>query len=192
MAPAVLDQPRNVKRSTPPPQMDSEALFEVIQGKQVELPNMSSHSNQISILIFIAIYEHVKKTGSGTAFIESLFGIPTKDDPNKQRRPDVAYVSKARWPLNKVAPDFDPWPVVPNLAVEVISPSDRIVEVNAKISDYFEAGVELVWVVHPRNEMVEVYTAPLQSTKLSRSETLTGGSVLLGFELKLATIFRSN
>lgn len=191
MATAVLDQPRNVKRSTPPPQLDSEALFEVLNGIQVELPSMSSFSSQIANEISIELAIYARTHQLGTVLVEALFNIPTKKDPNKQRRPDVAFLNKARWPLKKQAPDFDPWPVIPNLAVEVISPSDLIVEVNNKISDYFEAGVELVWVVHPRNEMVEVYTAPLHSTKLSKSETLTGGTVLPGFELKLATIFRS-
>lgn len=191
MAPAVLDQPRNVKRPAPLPKVSSEALFEVVQGKRVELPNMSSYSSLINIWIFKAIDKFVEETGLGTTVIEVLFGIPTKDDPDKQRRPDVAYLTKDRWPIDTLPPDSDPWPAVPNLAVEVISPSDRIVEVNTKISDYFEAGVELVWVVHPRNEMVEVYTAPLESRKLSKSETLTGEPVLPGFELKLATIFRS-
>jgi Uma2 family endonuclease len=122
---------------------------------------------------------------------EALFSIPTKGDPDKQRRPDVAYFSKARWPLEKKVPDTDPWPVVPNLAVEVISPNDRIVEVTTKIADYFEAGVELVWVVHPRNEMVEVYTAPLQAKKLGKTETLTAESLLPGFQLPLVQLFRS-
>ncbi len=183
---------RNRKAIYVPPDFDEECLFEVVNGMKVALPNMSAYSSQVAQWILLALYDHVNQSKSGTVLMHALFGTSIRRDPNRQRRPDVAFLSKARWPLKKQAPDFDPWPVVPNLAVEVISPSDLIVEVNTKISDYFEAGVELVWVVHPRNEMVEVYTAPLQSTKLSRSETLTGGSVLPGFELKLATIFRSN
>jgi Uma2 family endonuclease len=190
MAPAVLEPPRRVAKP-PTPLVNSEALFEVVNGQRVELPNMSSFSNQIAQWIYQAIYRHLLQTESGTVLLEILFGIPTKDDPDKQRRPDVAYLNKGRWPIDRIAPDSDPWPAVPNLAVEVISPSDRIVEVNTKIKDYFEAGVELVWVVHPRNEMVEVYTAPLTAKKLGKNETLTAEPLLPGFQLPLSQLFRS-
>ena len=184
-------KPQRQTTLPPTPPVESEALFEVVCGERVELPNQSAYGSQLASILFGNLASFIRSTVTGTILCETLFSIPTKTDPDKQRRPDVAYLSKARWPIDKKAPDTDPWPAVPNLAVEVISPTDRIVDLNTKIEDYFEAGVELVWIVHPRNEMVEVYTSPLQSRKLAKSETLTAEPVLPGFQLALATLFRS-
>jgi Uma2 family endonuclease len=197
MAPAVLEPPRSTTKPASPvvvPQsdamVDSEALFEVIQGKRVELPKMSSYSCMISIWIYNALNSYVQENQRGITVFEMLFGIPTKGDPGKQRRPDVAFISKSRWPIDQVPPDTDPFPAVPNLAIEVLSPSDRILDLNSKLKDYFEAGVELVWVVHPSIERVDSFTSPIKPQYFFKADNLTAETLLPGFSLPLATIFR--
>jgi Uma2 family endonuclease len=170
--------------------IDSEALFEVILGKRVELPNMSSYSSQISNWIYFTLATYANQTQHGTVLSETLFGIPAKDDLEKQRRPDLAFISKSRWPIDKVAPDTDPFPAIPNLAIEVISPSDRIVEMDKKLNEYFEAGVELVWVVRPGIARVDSYTSPIKPQYFFKTDNLTAETLLPGFALPLATIFR--
>lgn len=191
MPPAVLERPKPRTEPDHSPHQGETPLFEVVQGQIVELANMSSYSGQLAndLSIELAIYARQKK--SGTALTEVLFSIPVKDDPENQRRPDVAYLSAARWPLGRRAPDTDPWPAVPNLAVEVLSPTDRIQEVDNKIHEYFEAGVELVWVVNPRQETVSIYSSPRQVTILGKTDTLTAGEVIPGFALPLGQLFRT-
>src|SRR5690606_12506431 len=126
MAAAVFEPLKSHTEINSPPRAGEEPLFEVVNGQVVELPNMSSYSGQIAndLSIELAIYARQKK--SGTVLTEILFSIPLKKDADNQRRPDVAYLAKERWPIGQRAPDSDPWPAVPNLAVEVLSPNDRI------------------------------------------------------------------
>jgi Uma2 family endonuclease len=81
------------------------------------------------------------------------------------------------------------WAVVPALAIEVISPTDLAEEVVLKVREYFQAGVQLVWVVFPAEQQVYVYESPTKIRILSRVEELDGGSVLPGFRLPLTALF---
>ncbi len=81
------------------------------------------------------------------------------------------------------------WPGVPDLAAEVVSPSDRPKDVAAKAQTWLDAGVRLVWVVNPRQQTVTVYSAACQPRVLHSTDTLDGGEVLPGFTLAVAEIF---
>lgn len=70
----------------------------------------------------------------------------------------------------------------------MVSPSDRAGSIQEEIRDYLEAGVRLLWVIHPQTRQVVVYTSDSQTT-LSLGDTLTGGEVLPGFALPLAKLF---
>jgi Uma2 family endonuclease len=75
------------------------------------------------------------------------------------RIPDVSFVSRSQLPAGK--PPRHPIPrLVPDLAVEVLSTSNTRREMIRKRAEYFDAGVELVWMVDPKSRSVEVYTAP--------------------------------
>src|ERR1700709_1460727 len=86
----------------------------------------------------------------GEACIEVLFKLPLAKDRN--RKPDVAFVSYARWPKYQPFPATNAWAVLPDICVEVVSPNDLADEIETKINEYFEAGVRLVWIVYPRQE----------------------------------------
>lgn len=191
MAPAVLDRPKTKADAPALIKHGDDLLFELVNGQRVELENMSSYSSQLSNQLYVAILRFLSDSSQGTLLFETLFAIPSPADPGKQRRPDLAFLHARRWPVEKRAPDTDPWPAVPNLAVEVLSPNDRIQEVTDKIHEYFEAGVELVWVVNPRRETVSVYTSAQQVTILGKSDTLTAGEVIPGFALPLGQLFRT-
>jgi hypothetical protein len=79
--------------------------------------------------------------------------------------------------------------LVPDLAVEVLSPSNTEAEMARKRQEYFAAGVRLVWMVDPDARTVTVYTAPDQSTVLGEVDTLSGDPVLPGFTLPLRDLF---
>ena len=101
----------------------------------------------------------------------------------------MAFVSYERWPKDRTLPGTATWRVVPDLAVEVISPHDLAVEVLEKVDDYFRAGVRLVWVMYPRHRRVFVHTTPKSITVLDASDTLDGGDVLPGFQIHLTDLF---
>ena len=108
--------------------------------------------------------------------------------PGLLLEPDLTFTAWDRCPSN-VVPDEPVADIMPNLAVEVLSPSNRAGEMNRKLAAYFAAGVELVWFIDPPERVVTVFTSPGQSTALSVDETLTGGAVLPGFSLPLARLF---
>ena len=81
------------------------------------------------------------------------------------------------------------WEVAPDLAVEVVSPTDRAEDVMEKVTEYFQAGVELVWIIYPRLQLVYVYESLVKVRGLNAADTLDGGNVLPGFHIPVATLF---
>ncbi|MSU76875.1 MAG: Uma2 family endonuclease [Gemmataceae bacterium] len=104
------------------------------------------------------------------------------------RIPDVSFIRWDRFPDRRVPDEAVPL-VVPNLAAEVLSKSNTRREMKIKREEYFAAGVELVWEVDPRKRIVVVHTALDESHTLAEDDTLDGGAVLPGFQLKLTTLF---
>ena len=76
---------------------------------------------------------------------------------HRVRGPDAYYVSAERGPSDGAPEGF--WIIAPDLAVEVVSPSETVEEVRQKIHDYLAAGTRLVWTVYPRTREVVVHTA---------------------------------
>jgi Uma2 family endonuclease len=104
------------------------------------------------------------------------------------RIPDVAFISWNRLPGRKVPRTPIP-SLVPDLTVEVLSPSNTPREMTRKIGEYFDAGVLLVWLIDPAARVVTVFTSPRQSCVLNEADTLGGGEVLPGFVLVLRDFF---
>jgi Uma2 family endonuclease len=164
---------------------DRDALYEIVNGERVEKP-MSTFENVLAGLLFNALCNHAAASGSGRATVEVMFDLPNLAN---DRRPDVAFVSYQRWPKNRRPPRVNAWPVVPELAAEVVSPTDDADDVMEKVEEYFRAGVTLVWLVFPGQERVYAYTSPTEVRVLSRGDDLTGDPVLPGFRLPLADLF---
>lgn len=106
--------------------------------------------------------------------------------------PNVIFLSHAKFESFRMtypqAWKVLPLMVLPDLVVEVISPTDRKADVRRKVTRYLEEGIPLVWVVDYINEVVEIFT-PHGGHELRKSDTLTAGDIIPGFELKLETLF---
>jgi Uma2 family endonuclease len=101
----------------------------------------------------------------------------------------VAFLSAERWPLDRRAPkDADAWPVVPNLAVEIVSPSNSMNETMERVEDYFAAGSRRVWVLLPERGKLHDYSGPTAPRVLSRGDRIDGGDLLPGFRLALGAL----
>src|SRR5205085_2585715 len=123
----------------------------------------------------------------GHLVMETLFRLAGL---GRNRRPDIAFVSHDRWPKSRPHnKDENAWDVVPNLAIEVVSPNDLAEELLVKMEEYFRAGVQVVWIVYPKDAQVYVYQSPTDVRILSRADTLDGGSVLPEFRLSLNELF---
>lgn len=163
-------------------------LYEVVNGERVEVLPMGALAGSLATILASYLNHWARPKKFGWAVSEVLFNF---GPGRNERRPDVAFVSQERCSALVSFPPPDPssWSVVPNLAVEVISPSNTVVEMEEKILEYFDAGVQRVWVFHPRSQRLYVYESPTQSTILTKSDELEGGKVLPGFRLMLKDLF---
>lgn len=114
-------------------------------------------------------------------------GFKLASNPDHVRAPDAAFVRTER--ADKVGNSEGFFPGAPDLAVEVVSPSDTFVEVEEKVFDWLQAGSHAVVVVNPRKRSVTVYRSFTDVRVLSTSDTLTVEEVVPGWRLPVAEIF---
>jgi Uma2 family endonuclease len=113
-------------------------------------------------------------------------GFILSEDPYVLLSPDVAFISKDH-PESR---DEGFYNHAPDLAVEVISPSERATDIDVKTQKYLDYGTRLLWVIYPKTQRVVVYTSGLQSgSTVDINGTLDGGDVLPGFTLSVRDIF---
>jgi Uma2 family endonuclease len=159
-------------------------LCELIDGVLVEKA-MGYEESMLAISIAVLLGNFVRPRKLGVIAGE---GGTLRLFPDMVRIPDVSFIARSRLPGGKLPREAMPR-LAPNLAVEVLSKSNTEREMSRKLEDYFEAGVELVWYVDPRTRTVKVFTSPSKSTVLKGAHSLSGGTVLPGFKVKVAEIF---
>jgi len=161
--------------------------YEVVGGLVVEEPPLGMHENRLANRLLKMINLFDPPGDLGEAVLESLFIL--EHTPRLRRRPDVAFVSIDRLPNDQPMGDEAAWDVIPDLAVEIASPSDLIEDLMDKIEEYFRVGVRLVWVIYPRHRKVYTYDSPSSVKILVEGDSLDGGAVLPGFRLALTPLF---
>jgi Uma2 family endonuclease len=107
--------------------------------------------------------------------------------PHRVRAPDVSFVSTEKLAAYGNPQEFAK--VVPDLAVEVISPEVKYGYLQRKIRDYFEAGVRLLWIVDPEMHTVTVHRSPVDLRVLTAADTVSGEDVIPGFSCPIAELF---
>jgi len=169
----VLDIERREKR-----------LCELVDGVLVEKP-MGYLESIIAVRVITALMNFV--TSRDLGFVSGEAGM-MRLLAGLVRIPDVAFVSRKRLPGGQLPNEPIPQ-LVPDLAIEVLSPSNTPGEMRRKLGEYFEAGVELVWLIDPRSRSAMAYTAPDQAQKVEADGALDGLTVLPGFSLPLQELF---
>jgi Uma2 family endonuclease len=159
---------------------NAERRLQYIGGDIVEVVS-NNYSSQVAarILIRLGVYVESKDLGHVTG-ADGGYRVA-----GERYIPDVAFISKTRQPE---ASHEVYNPNAPDLAVEVLSPSDKPDDMRLKIANYLAAGT-LVWVVEPEAKTVEVYTPGQKARRIRVAETLDGGAVLPGFALVVKDIF---
>jgi Uma2 family endonuclease len=169
------------------PQTGDDTLYEVVNGHRMEMPPMSAYEVGITSLLTESLGSFVRAHQLGRTFGEMLFVLD--GDRKLQRRPDVAFVSYQTWPQGRPIPRTNAWEVVPELAVEVVSPTNFAEEVVGRVLEFFHAGVREVWVVYPGPRQVYVYRSPTAIQVLTRADAIDGAPLLPGFKLPVAALF---
>jgi Uma2 family endonuclease len=159
-------------------------VCELIDGVLVEKV-MSSYESLLAMMLGFLLQEFLEKNPLGVILGEAG---QLRILPKKMRVPDVAFIRWERFPGGKL-PNDRVYRVAPDLAVEILSDGNTTGEMDRKLDEYFEAGVQLVWYIDPRSRAATVYTARDQATAIDVNGTLTGGEVLPGFSLRLGELF---
>ena len=171
----------------PPPSVALGDLYEVVDGEFREKPPMGAFEFELASVLQDFLSPFATSRGLGRIRTEMLFDLGPA--VARQRRPDVAFVSAEKWPLHLRVPKTAAWAVIPDLAIEIISPSNPATDVAAKVDEYFRAGTKLVWVVYPNVDKVYVHQSPKKVDILARGDELDGGTVLPGFRLSIDDLF---
>jgi Uma2 family endonuclease len=165
---------------------EPEGLYEVVDGRIVE-KILGAYEYWLAGLIYGPIDRYVEAQGLGRAVIEMIFNLMPHVD--RERRPDVTFVSYERWARDRRIPRTPSWTVIPDLAIEIVSRTNTVAEVADKLEEYFPVGVRQVWVVYPVHAKIYVYASTTSVRILARGDELDGGLVLSGFRLPVSDLF---
>lgn len=163
---------------------DDGTRMELVRGQVVREPPAGFEHSWLGVEIAAILRQFVQARTLGKV-VGSDAGFVLFDEPPTVRAPDVAFVAKDRL-------TFDPKrfaPLAPDLAVEIVSPSNTVTEIHGKVMDYLDAGTRVVWVVDPGSRSVTVYRSRDEIRLLTGDEELDGGPVLAGFRLRLPELF---
>ncbi|MCS7016830.1 MAG: Uma2 family endonuclease [Gemmatales bacterium] len=160
--------------------------YELVDGKLVE-KTMAATATLVASEIHGLLWNHCRSTSSGAVFLSEQGYQCFPHRPNTVRFPDVSFITRAR-----LSPDLAEGyiRIVPDLVVEVLSPTDLARDVSRRITDYLRAGVRLLWVVDPEARLVFVYHQGRPGLILTEHDYLEGEDVLPGFRVAVREIFR--
>ena len=159
---------------------------ELIRGVLCETMPTGHEHGKIVMKLGAALSNFVESRELGT-LVGSDSGVWLERDPDTVREPDIAFTSAEKIPLDaRIAGYAD---VVPDLVVEVVSPSDSRREVHDKARMWVSHGVRLVWVVHPETRTVDVHRADVAVSTLGEDDILDGMDVLPGFSCNVSAVF---
>ena len=154
--------------------------LEFIGGEVVEVVS-NSDSSEIAAMVLAEIITYVKSkklgrvTGADGGYMVA----------GERYMPDVAFISNIKQPER---PHVSWNPIAPNLAIEVVSPSDLPKDITDKVANYLAAGT-VVWVIYPNDQQVKLYEPGQPVKTVTADAILEGGNVLPGFSVPLKDIF---
>ena len=155
--------------------------YEYVKGELVPMPPTSMEHGEISSNVILHLSLHVFEHQLGRLYTAGT----TFHLGDRVVKPDVAFVLTERLPENRRKGS----PIPPDLAIEVVSPTDKHYDVTKKALAYLRSGTRLVWVIEPVAKTVMVYRSETDSTVLNYEDTLTGEDVVEGFACPVAQLF---
>lgn len=160
-----------------------EFLFELHDGVLVREPRPQRPHGAAVMLLGHHLTGYALVHGG---IVVSETGFILRDDPPRVYGPDIAYLRKDPATYG----DRSGWIMrAPDLAVEVVSPSNRAADMKRKIGRYFESGAAEVWVVYPESRSIELHQ-PTGASRTLGGDTAITSPILPGFELPVSEIFR--
>ena len=160
--------------------------YDLLRGEIIRLAPATGEHGAIAGELARLVGNVVKAERRGRVYTAET-GFILSHDPDVLLCPDVSFVRSSRLgPLQDQRTFLD---LAPDLAIEVLSPSESLRSIREKVSAYLEGGTQAVWVVDPVRRSLTVYLANDSMTLLSEADKLDGGDVLPCFSVPVAEIF---
>lgn len=163
-------------------------LYELVGGELVMSPKNNFQHEHIVAELVMALRAYAKAHRLG-AVLGSSFGCWMHN--RNCRAPDVSFISRERLTRLGFTPSTQRFlPGAPDLAVEILSPSNTRAEIDARLKDFFASGTQTVWIVHPDEECVEVCQSSTDRKLIGSGGNLDGGTLLPGFSYAIEDLFK--
>ena len=166
-------------------EMGSEARLELVRGELFERNPTGWDHGEVSSVINIILGGFVRDQDLGKTVIAEM-GFRIEGAPDTVRAPDVAFVVKGRIPTGPQKTYFDG---APDLAIEVVSPSDRISKVMEKVEMWLQCGARTVWLVDPVRKSASIATLVDGHVESREVDSLSDADLLPGFDLPLTELW---
>ncbi len=165
---------------------DSDMQHELVKGELRILPPAKKEHGLIESAILQSLFGYLKTNPIGIVTTGDT-GYILSRNPDTVRAPDVGFISNERAARDTDTKQY--WTIAPDLAVEIVSPSDVLYEVEEKIQDFLDAGTLIVWLVNPRRHTVTIYEKDQNPVVLREKQNLAAPGILSGFQLPIIDIF---
>lgn len=164
--------------------------FELERGEVIEMPPPKPLHGYIANRIARLLDRHAEASGIGFV-LSNDSGVVVERDPDSVRGPDVCYFIESFGDAAALEDFLQNYATVPPvIAVEVLSPADRVNKVANKVDEYLAFGVRQVWVVDPETKDVAVHRPGQTMRLLAGDDELAGGDELPGFSCRVSDFFR--
>ena len=163
--------------------------YELINGELEKMPPPGHPHGRIILRLAVPLSQFIWDHEMGEVFGKDT-GFKLTSNPDTVLAPDFAFVTNERFEEGRKTEGY--WPGAPDLAVEVLSPTDRPGKMKQKIERWFSFGTNQVWIVDQKHLTVTVYRSPSDTTTFSGSDYLEAEDILPGFRISLDSIFGSN
>lgn len=159
--------------------------LELVRGEIHAMPPAFGVHGEAAMRLGAALGHHVLSYRLGALYAATGFLVERK--PDSVRAPDIAFVQSGSAPTRNERPGW--MRVMPDAAVEVVCPCDRVADIPEKIAMWLDVGAQLVWVVYPTRKMIEVHRPGQPVLALGVDDALDGYDVVPGFTAPVARVF---
>jgi Uma2 family endonuclease len=162
---------------------EEDKRYELDEGEMLEMTRPAYKHNRIMGALYYALTSYFNKRGNGEALLsENLYAL----SPTVRRSPDVSVILGNH---HAELADAKIITLIPDIAVEILSPSESLAQIHRKLKQYFQAGVKEVWLIDPATREAEIWTGPSLPERVLTEADALESLLLPEFSLTLAALF---